>query len=531
MKKLISLLLIVVLTVPTTLATNVEHFVAGSVQYVLSTMHNPQVGTSGGEWAILGLARSGHPIPQDTWNYYYQAVEDTVVEHNGILHEKKYTEYARVVLALTAIGADPTNVAGYNLLAPLGDYEKTIWQGVNGAIWAMIALDSGDYTVPTNIHATMQATRELYIAYILDSQLPNGGWSLQRDAELADPDLTAMALQALAPYRGDTSVNIAIDCALDRMSEQQNSTGGFTAFGEDNLESSAQMLVSLCALGISVDDARFVKNGHSLLDFLLNHRLSDGSFYRTTDKVADQMASEQGLYALVAVNRMNTGKSNLYQMNDVTIQTSSSTSIGLPNKHDSVQQQTIILPNATFTDISSTAQAPAIIALATRGILDGKSTGIFAPDDTMTRAEFATIVVRALGLPTATTTQFSDVSPDAWFAPYVGAAYQYGIIEGVDDTHFSPMSTISRQEAAVMVARAAALCGIEQTLSTTAIRNILAGFVDYVTVAPWAQHGVALCYYNQILDDNAIKIEPQESVNRAEVAQMIYNLLDVAKLL
>ncbi len=76
---------------------------------------------------------------------------------------KKYTEYSRVIIALTSIGKDPKNVGGYNLLLPLGDFEKTTWQGINGAIWALIALDCGQYDMPYNADAQIHATREMYV--------------------------------------------------------------------------------------------------------------------------------------------------------------------------------------------------------------------------------------------------------------------------------------------------------------------------------------------------------------------------------
>ena len=116
--------------------------VNGSSRYMLEIVEEPQVGSVGGEWAVIGLARSGYDVPQKYWDDYYATVEDYVEEHKGNLHDKKYTEYSRVIVALTAIGADPANVAGYNLLTPLGDFDKTIWQGINGPIWALIALDS-----------------------------------------------------------------------------------------------------------------------------------------------------------------------------------------------------------------------------------------------------------------------------------------------------------------------------------------------------------------------------------------------------
>ncbi|MEG2584500.1 MAG: hypothetical protein RSA27_08340, partial [Oscillospiraceae bacterium] len=138
-----------------------------------ANVKNPQVGSIGGEWAIIGLARSGASVSDEYYQKYYENVEKTVKACGGVLDEKKYTEYSRVALALTAIGKDPKNVAGFNLLKPLGDYDKTVWQGINGAIWALIALDSGEYDIPQNTEAKVQATREMYVKYILDNQLSN----------------------------------------------------------------------------------------------------------------------------------------------------------------------------------------------------------------------------------------------------------------------------------------------------------------------------------------------------------------------
>lgn len=106
--------------------TSLDAAIEGSAAYMLKTVTDPQVGSVGGEWAVIGLARSGCDVPQSYWDAYYDTVEDYVKDHKGNLHDKKYTEYSRVIVALTAIGADPTNVAGYDLLKPLGDFEKTI---------------------------------------------------------------------------------------------------------------------------------------------------------------------------------------------------------------------------------------------------------------------------------------------------------------------------------------------------------------------------------------------------------------------
>ena len=159
---LLAFMLLLSLSVPAFAAeTDLTAAVQGSAKYMLNTVREPQVGSVGGEWAVIGLARSGYDVPQKYWDDYYATVEDYVEEHKGNLHDKKYTEYSRLIVALTAIGADPSDVAGYNLLTPLGDFDKTIWQGINGPIWALIALDAGKYDMPRNQNAKTQATRHM----------------------------------------------------------------------------------------------------------------------------------------------------------------------------------------------------------------------------------------------------------------------------------------------------------------------------------------------------------------------------------
>ena len=512
--------------------------VTESAEYMLGTVKNPQVGSIGGEWAIIGLARSGYNVPDEYYQDYYATVEAYVKACEGVLHDKKYTDYSRVTVALSAIGKDPRNVGGYNLLTPLGDFDKTIWQGINGPIWALIALDSGNYAMPQNPNAETQATRQMYIDEILSRQLADGGWSLNGkggDKGPSDPDITGMALQALAKYQDQEAVKKATDEALACMSKQQDADGGFSSWGTGNSESAVQMLVALCELGLPIDDSRFVKNGKTILDNLLTYRQKDGSFKHTADGSGNnQMASEQGLYALVAVLRAHTGKSSLYRMSDpisIGEVAGPTKGTGLPGKHQDVTAMPVIAPGTTFEDAVHSPAVTAIEALAARGIINGKGDGIFAPDANMTRAEFAAIITRGLGLTARDTGVFSDVPASAWYAGYIGTANAFGIVNGVGDGRFNPGGTITRQEAAAMVSRAAKLCGMDTKMAAAETRDILAQFGDYVTVAGWAQDALAFCYREDILDQSDLNIEPGKAITRAEIAQMIFNMLTKANLI
>jgi len=548
MKKMLSALLTVVLSLslllPVAAADKaaINAAVSDTAAYVYKTIKNPQVGSIGGEWAVLGLARSGYDVPQSYYDAYYRTVEAYVKACGGVLHDKKYTEYSRVILGLTAAGFDPRNVGGYDLTMPLGDFEKTIWQGINGPIFALISLDSGGYAIPRNVSAKTQASREMYISEILRRQLADGGFNLTAGAggtainvnEKADPDLTGMALQALAKYQSDKTVKDATDKALACLSKMQDATGGFSSYGTSNSESVVQVIVALCELGIPLDDARFVKSGKTMADSLLTFYAKGAGFRHTADgSGSNQMAAEQGLYGLAAIKRAQDGKASLYHMSDVTITIGEIADTGarFPNRNTDIKKSAVTKPGKTFIDIQAHDTQAAIEALAGRGIISGKSDSLFDPNTTMTRAEFASIVVRALGLPAHTASAFTDVSVSSWYAGAVGAAYTYGIVSGTSATAFSPSRTITRQEAALMVTRAAKLAGLDTALSNAEIRTVLAQFGDYVTIAGWAQAAMAFCYQENILSQDVFEIKPQEAVTRAEIADMLFRLLGAAELL
>lgn len=283
--------------------------------FLHSAVENPTFGSVGGEWLILGLARSGQDVSGEYFETYFQNLASYTAQQGGILNDRKYTDYSRVILAVTAIGKDPANVAGFNLLVPLADFEQTVFQGINGPIFALIALDSGKYEIPENVADSTQATRDLYLNYILNAQLEDGGWALM--GSQAEIDMTAMALQALSKYRDRKEVADAVEKGVALLSDRQNEAGGYGDGDGENSESVAQTIVALTELGIAVNDSRFVKNGHTLMDGLLQFRQADGGFSHLKDTESDLLATEQAFYAMVAAKRLEEGKTSLYDMSDV----------------------------------------------------------------------------------------------------------------------------------------------------------------------------------------------------------------------
>ena len=298
--------------------------------YIQNLDQNP---TLGSEWFVLAQARNGADLNSSYFATYYNHFANYLQENNGVLTSTiKYTEYSKAILTLTAIGKDARNVAGYNLFAPLADFDKTVEQGPNGAIWALLAIDSNPaYSFPVVAAGGNQNSREKLITHLLSVQMPGGGWAMT--GSVADSDLTGMALQALAPYyhkAGYENVTTAIDRALDVLANMQNDTGGFSTTGIETVESCAQVLNGLCALGIDPEtDPRFIKGGKWMVENLISYHLDNSGFMHVKPGSGNNgggeagkvngIATEQGYYALVAYQRLKNGQTGLYNMSDVTL--------------------------------------------------------------------------------------------------------------------------------------------------------------------------------------------------------------------
>lgn len=309
---------------PGTEVPNFDKVYADTKKYIQNNVPAPVVASDRGEWAVLGLARAGVELS----DAYIQAYYDKVVAYvkanigsDGVLvdpesHNPTVTDNERIILALTAIGKDPANVGDKNLLAALQDRNimqvtNTSDTDINGLVFGLLALNSGNYTQDS--YWLVQA--------ILTQQNENGSWSASADRKpVGDVDMTAMALQALAPYYnegGDTTVNAAVDKALQWLSAKYKNTG-YTS-----VESCAQVVVALSALQLNANsDSRFVKTVDgaptSVLGDLLRYYLGKGQGFKhaASGNTADQKATEQALYAMAAYERYCRRTNALYDMTD-----------------------------------------------------------------------------------------------------------------------------------------------------------------------------------------------------------------------
>ncbi|MCL2654479.1 MAG: hypothetical protein FWD65_02100 [Coriobacteriia bacterium] len=321
---------------PAPSATRVKTTISQVSAYEVACLKAQKTGaTYGNEWALMALARAGK-LPS-TLKQQYLANLSTYLKDNKNSLGSTVTDYDRVILALTALGVDATSFNGVNLTAPLANLDDVTAPGVSGSINALLALDSHPYAMPKLKAgaAGVQTTRAKLVSDLLSQQLPGtGGWNWGWGATDPDPDVTSMALQALAPYqgKGDAQVDGAIDTALTALGQiQDGATAGFIPFPlwtpDPNSESAAQALTALSALGIPVDDARFVKTGSTIYDSLTSFLVEGGSGSKAfanaksdaTYPAPDAMATEQGLYALAAYWRALTGANRLYDMSDVAL--------------------------------------------------------------------------------------------------------------------------------------------------------------------------------------------------------------------
>lgn len=267
-------------------------------------------GSSLSDWTAMVLAFSGE---KDAYGSYLERLEEYVTEQYeqiGYLDPVKATEYHRVALTVLTLGGDPTefgkDIDGnpVNLIAE-GTYdfhgESPGQQGNNGLIYALLALDSLDYQVPQNSNFT----REQFVEELISMQDGDGSITLTANSS-GDMDVTAMALQALAKYQEQPEVKEVVDNALSYLSLHMTDNSVFESYENENAESTAQVALALCALGIDPEeDERFIINGTSIFDGLNRFRQEDGSYaHIASDEGGDLMATQQSLLALEAVYRL-----------------------------------------------------------------------------------------------------------------------------------------------------------------------------------------------------------------------------------
>lgn len=297
-----------------TSGTSYSKQLTGVTDYLKKNIAKPAVGGEN-DWTVMANSRAGK-TDVNWYRAYYDSVYDTVKKNNNP-DLGSIGNNAKAVITLTAMGADPTNVAGKNLLQPLSDYNAIPKDYVTTPVYVLLALDSKNYKVPETTGA-VQTTREnlvnLIISYFDKNTGSLGGeWG---GITYIYYDSMGMAMQALAPYyKSNKDVKSLVDKSLAYLSKYQNSDGTFGGEYDDRVCSTAQVLCALSCLQIDTEqDKRFIKNGKSALDGLLSYAKEDGGIYMEGMNIL--IDCNQAAYALVSYDRMKNKSNKLYDMKD-----------------------------------------------------------------------------------------------------------------------------------------------------------------------------------------------------------------------
>ena len=268
---------------------NLDSLIKDVCTYLIETIPDPTISPVGGDWMIFALSKSGCDIPDSYYGRYFDNVRAELKKKSGILSEDRYTEYERVIIGLDSIGKDPREVEGYDLTKYLDDYDVITNQGVNAAWYALIAINVADLEISNETN---------YVEYVKNSietkEYDGAGLS----------DYLSIGLQALSFY-GGKEIESLIGEGIDTLAGYMQSDGSL-----GNCESTAMCIIALAMNGVDpINDERFIKDGTTLFDGLMNFYLNDGSFCHTNDiEESNLMATEEALAALEAIRLYNMGE-------------------------------------------------------------------------------------------------------------------------------------------------------------------------------------------------------------------------------
>lgn len=444
------------------------------------------------DWEAFALARAGQTVPAG----YLFGVEKLVKEKKGDF--RKITDYERIALAVKAMGGNPENIAGYNFIEKIYNSDRMTSQGTNGPTFALLVLDSGNYTIAPQA----KWTKDKLVEWILQQQNKDGSFPLMKGEE-GNVDITAMILAALSPYQARPEVKKSAEQAIEWLSKMQLQNGGYKLFGDENSESVSQVIIGLSSFGINPKDKRFVKPGGDLLTNLLRFKNNDGGYAHVIGQATNDMATEQALMALVAYEQFTKGEGKLYEMSAVT--------------PPPTQTQAFI------DDQAISAWALASVYKARDAELMGSMSTTelrFAPKETMTRAQFVAILLNVMNEAPATNAKsmFTDVKPGQWHYGHIMKAKQMGIIQGVTPTLFKPDQPINRQEMATMITGALQLDK----------QSKMKVFKDQKKIHAWSMPHVQAVYKQKIMVGYNDYFQPLDKVTREMGAVVAVQLYEIA---
>lgn len=448
------------------------------------------------DWTLIALSLMGEDVQTQKWggSIHWQK------ELRARLHTldlRKTTDYARFATAIAASGEDPAQFGETNLIQRIKDVQLANGKFadsldgngqslINAHVWSIIAL----YVSGEQIPRAKQAK-----AWLVSKQLPDGGFQFATDAKKGGVDMTAMTLLAFRAL-GMSKEEQPVKKALAFLRKEQKENGGYNEGGVANVESVANVISALIAWGEKPE--AWKKSGGNTVDNLLSFQKPDGSFGHTKTGPANQIATAQAMLGLSDLKR---GGTYLFSMREKSGNRKVNRLYDLEHSHWAYKEIAYLVKN---------------------GFMQGVSSSRMNPDAAVTRAQFASLLLRAIGeMPVAHPQgMFHDVSSNNWAAPYVEKAAALGLMQG-SNRQFRPNQGITHEEMAVIASRLAAKYGWQKTYTAGQAVS-----VEMAKVSGWAQAGVKDLQKKKLLGTTASKsFIPKAGVTRAEAAALLYRLL------
>ncbi len=517
------------------------------------------------EWEIIGLSNAGRVIDASAADAYVASAANAARDWSV---RTKPTEIARVCLAISSLGRNAADVGGVDLTLLLWN-SALLTEGSNEAAWAIIALDACGGVAPEGAAWTTDAMIETLLSF----QCADGGFGLYSNTD-SGVDTTAMALQALSAHRDAPGVKQAIASALEYLRGQVKTTG----FGTP--EADAQVLMALCELGIDpVNEANGFGSPHAnLITSIMAYRASDADgFAHTIGGKPQDMSTVQALLGLVAYRDgvFDNVPSTDPAVEDVRVLIDAIGEVTLDSRGDIAAARAAYaalddsqraqidarelfaaetaygtLLAATFTDVSGhwVSVEQWLVPALGRGIMAGYTdqnaapTGLFGPDDALTRAQAAVIVYRYANPASrdtfdpekyAQTSVFFDVAGGEYYTAAVNWCAEQGIVSGRDgagaDHPFCPDDLITREELAKILANTARYFGADTEVDDPSA--LLGTFPDAASASAWAAPYLAWCVSEGVitgsLPDGALA--PGDIATRAQAAKVFVGLLCIVE--
>jgi len=447
------------------------------------------------DWTLVGLVSNGEVITSAKWGER-QAWQAELLKRYRSLDPRKTTDYARFAIALLASGEDPEQIAGEDVIGKIkraqltnGKFADQInGEGqtlINAHIWSILALHAAGEQIPRHKQAK---------AWLISKQLPDGGFQYAVGGKQSGIDMTAMALLAFHAL-GMSKSEPPVAKALAFLRKQQTASAGFMEGGVVNTESASNVISALLVWGEKPENWK--KGNNSLTDHLLGFQKQDGSFSHTKNGPGNTIATAQALLALGDLQRGGSYLNLLRERN---------------GSRKVAQLRDLTQANWAFREISF---------LVKNGYMQGVTNTAMQPEARVTRAQFAAMLLRAIGEEPPIRGQgvFRDTPARDWAAPVVEKAATLGLMQG-SQGHFRPHQGITHEEMAAIVSRVGKQYGWNKAWNGKAVS------VTWSQVSPWAQPAVRDLQARKLLGGTADgTFPPKDGVTRAEAAVMIYRLL------